>query len=126
MCMPRDKVYIFICLRHCIKVVTPLPKWSGFNPPQSKSISNVVCSLLNFGLLHYNEEEVLIWGNENFSLLGAYSEKCHVVHGVQISDDRSGFLGQISDSSGNLLWSGTSILLTLLETKHSLVLVDNK
>ena len=69
---------------------------------------------------------MFVWGDEDLSLLGAHSEEGHIIHGVQISDDVSCLLGQISYSSGELLWVEVWVLLALLESKYSLVLVYNE
>ena len=86
-------------------------------------------SVLNFSLLHDDEEEMLVWGNEDLSLLGANSEECHVIHWVQVSYHGPCLLGEICYSSSNLLWCGYAggvLVRTLLESKNFAILIDNQ
>lgn len=48
------------------------------------------------GILNNNKNEVLVGSDHYFMFLGAYSQECHIIGWIQISNYTAGFVGQLT------------------------------
>ena len=67
---------------------------------------------------------MLVWGDEDLLSTGANSEEGHIVHWIDVTDDRTSLKSQIGDMVGNVLRRRRSRCLVSLGDNSALIVDD--